>query len=92
MKTLLLYLCIINALSLLLMRIDKRKSQKSRWRIRERTLLSVATLGGSLGATIGMYLFRHKTRHKRFAIGLPALLVLHILLFALYLYFFEFSA
>lgn len=77
MKLLLVYLIIVNALSLLLMLIDKRKAVKHRWRIPEKVLLSVAALGGSAGATLGMFLFRHKTRHSRFYITLPLLLSLH---------------
>ena len=77
MKLLLVYLIIVNALSLLLMLIDKRKAVKHRWRIPEKVLLSVAALGGSAGATLGMFLFRHKTRHPHFYITLPLLLSLH---------------
>ena len=72
------YLLIINALSLLLMLADKIKAKKNAWRIPEATLLTVAALGGSLGATIGMYLFRHKTRKPKFSIGLPVILALHV--------------
>lgn len=79
----LLYLCIINALGFTLMLTDKRKSRRGARRIRERTLLGVAALGGSVGALAGMYLFRHKTRHARFRVGLPLILTGHILLFAL---------
>lgn len=80
MKILLLYLCIINALSFLLMLIDKQKAKKKRWRIRERTLLGVSAIGGSLGGLLGMYLLRHKTLHKQFAIGIPLMFVAHLIL------------
>lgn len=85
MKYLLIYLCIINALSFLLMLIDKQKARKKRWRIRERTLLGVSAIGGSLGGLLGMYLLRHKTLHKRFSIGIPLMFILHIVLLALLL-------
>lgn len=78
MKILLLYLCIINALSFLLMLIDKRKARKKRWRIRERTLLGICAIGGSLGGLLGMQLVRHKTLHKRFALGIPLMLIAHV--------------
>ena len=74
------YLLLINALAFLLMLVDKRKARKKAWRIPEATLLAVAALGGSLGATIGMYLFRHKTRKLQFSLGLPLMLIAHILL------------
>ncbi len=76
----LIYLLIINALSLLLMLIDKQKAKKDRWRIPEITLMTVAILGGSLGAIAGMHLFRHKTRHSKFSIGIPVIFAIEILL------------
>lgn len=74
------YLILINALAFLLMLADKHKARKKAWRIPEATLLTVAALGGSLGATIGMHLFRHKTRKLKFSLGLPLMLIAHILL------------
>ena len=74
------YLLIINALSLLLMLVDKIRAKKNAWRIPEATLLTAAALGGSLGATIGMRLFRHKTRKLKFSLGLPLMLIGHIVL------------
>lgn len=76
----LIYLLIINALSFLLMLIDKQKAKKDRWRIPEKTLMAVAILGGSLGGIAGMKLFRHKTKHPKFSIGLPVILAVQILL------------
>ena len=78
MKILLLYLPIINALAFLLMLIDKQKAKKNRWRIPENTLLGVCFIGGSLGGFLAMHLLRHKTKHFRFAVGIPVMLVLHI--------------
>ena len=74
------YLLLINALAFLLMLADKHKARKKAWRIPEATLLTVAALGGSLGATIGMHLFRHNTRKLKFSLGLPLMLIAHILL------------
>lgn len=85
MDILITYLLIINALSFLFMLTDKRKAVKKAWRIPEATLLGIAAMGGSLGAVLGMRLFRHKTKHPKFAVGLPVLLAIHILLL-LYLY------
>lgn len=79
MKYLLLYLLIINALGFLLMLIDKLKAKKNRWRIREATLMTVAALGGSVGSLLGMYTVRHKTRHMKFVVGIPVILVVQIL-------------
>ena len=74
MKLLLYYLLLINAAGLLLMLVDKWKAKKNRWRIRESTLLAVAALGGSVGSLLGMYLFRHKTQHLKFTLGVPLIL------------------
>jgi len=59
---------------------DKRKAKKKAWRIPEATLMGIAALGGSLGCLLGMYTFRHKTKHLKFTLGVPALLLLQILL------------
>ena len=74
MKLLYSYLLIINAAGFLLMLVDKWKAKKNRWRIRESTLLLVAALGGSIGSLAGMYLFRHKTQHLKFTLGIPLIL------------------
>ena len=78
MKILFYYLAIINALSFLLMLIDKQKAKKNRWRIPENTLLGICLIGGSLGGMIAMNIFRHKTKHLRFSVGIPLMLILHI--------------
>ena len=75
MKYLWLYLCTINALSFLLMLIDKQKAKKNKWRIPEKTLLGVCLIGGSIGGLISMHLFRHKTKHLRFRLGIPLMLI-----------------
>ena len=78
MKYILAYLLIVNAVAFLLMLIDKVKAKKNRWRIKESTLMLWAAIGGSIGALAGMYTFRHKTLHRKFTIGIPAILVLQI--------------
>ena len=80
MKYFLLYLLLINAVAFLLMLVDKIKAKKNRWRIRERTLFGSALLGGSIGALLGMYTFRHKTKHLSFTLGMPAILIAQIAL------------
>ncbi len=76
----LIYLFIINALAFLLMLIDKEKAKKNRWRIPEKTLMAVALVGGSIGAVMGMKLFHHKTKHSKFAIGLPVILAIQVVI------------
>lgn len=80
MDILLIYLILINALGFLLMLADKHKAKNNLWRIPEVTLLGAAFLGGSIGAICAMRLFRHKTRHPKFSIGLPLILTAQILL------------
>ena len=85
MKYLLIYLLLINAAGLVLMLADKIKAQNGAWRISELTLMLTAALGGSVGVHMGMYLFRHKTRHPKFTLGVPAILTVQILLACLLL-------
>ena len=79
-KLILIYLLIVNALGFLLMLVDKRKAQKNLWRIPESTLLLMAAIGGSIGSLAGMYKFRHKTKHLKFTLGVPAILITQIAL------------
>ena len=58
---------------------DKRKARKKLWRIPEATLLLVAVFGGSIGSLLGMYMFRHKTKHLKFTVGIPVILVLQVI-------------
>lgn len=60
------------------MLVDKIKAKRNLWRIPEATLIGVAAIGGSIGAIAGMNLFRHKTKHAKFYIGLPVILALQI--------------
>ena len=59
---------------------DKIKAKKKAWRIPEATLMGVAAIGGSFGSLVGMQLWRHKTKHPKFSVGIPVLLALHIAL------------
>lgn len=70
------YLFLMNLIGFLSMLIDKRRARKNGWRIRERTLFLLAILGGSIGSLSGMYIFRHKTRHWYFVLGMPLILFL----------------
>ena len=78
----LLYWSVLCLISLFQFALDKRKARKGKWRIPEKTLFITAGLGGAAGALLGMKLFRHKTQHKSFTIGIPALLIMHIILAA----------
>lgn len=87
MKYLYVYLALASIVAFVLMGVDKLRARRHRWRIPERTLFLTAVLGGSPGAILGMLLFRHKTRHNLFTVGLPAVLALQLLI--LYLCFFR---
>lgn len=74
-KLLFAYLLIINAAGLVIMCADKQFAKKNRRRVPEARLMTIAAVGGSVGCILGMYLFRHKTRHPKFYIGLPLILL-----------------
>ena len=80
MKYLLIYLLLINAAGLVLMLADKIRARNGAWRLSELPLMLPAAQGGSVGVHKGMYLFRHKTRHPKFTLGVPAILTVQILL------------
>lgn len=73
------YLVIINIIGIFIMYIDKKKAIKKLYRIPEKNLFFICMIGGSLGIIIGMYKFRHKTKHKKFIYGVPLLLIINIL-------------
>ncbi len=73
-----IYLLVVNILGLALMGIDKRRARNHAWRIREAYLFAVSLFGGSIGTWAGMYLFRHKTRHWYFVVGMPLILIVQI--------------
>ena len=74
------YLLAINAVTFIVYGIDKYKAKKAKWRISEATLLLLAVLGGSIGAWMGMKVWHHKTMHKKFKYGIPAILLIQIAL------------
>lgn len=80
------YLEIISLAALALMGIDKRRAKKGKWRVPENVLILSAVLGGSIGALAGMYLFHHKTRKKKFTVGIPVILAMQIFFSLLLIY------
>lgn len=86
MNIVLIYLVSINVVTFFLYGIDKWKAQHSKWRISEAKLLIFAALGGSVGAWLGINVWHHKTLHKKFRYGVPAILAIHIVLAAYILY------
>ena len=79
------YMLLMNFLGIVVMREDKRRARKQMWRIPEKILWFVSLLGGSLGSWMGIYLYRHKTKHWNFVIGMPAIVLVHMFLIANYL-------
>lgn len=84
-----IYLLIINLIGFFAMFLDKQKAKRNKWRIPEKALFLLALLGGSLGTTLGMNTFHHKTKHWYFKFGMPLILVIQI---GLLVYFSFFSA
>ena len=80
MNIILGYFLAVNITSFLLYGIDKFKARKNLWRISEATLLTMAAIGGSIGAWAGMRLWHHKTMHKKFKYGIPVITILQIAL------------
>ena len=75
-----IYLIAINLVTYFIYGIDKLKAKRGRWRIPESMLLTLAVVGGSIGALLGMLVFRHKTKHKKFIIGVPLILAAQVAL------------
>lgn len=80
------YLLVINLIGFLVFGIDKTRARRGMWRIPEKSLFAAAVLGGSVGCLAGMYLFRHKTRHLSFIIGLPVILVVQCAVLAFFFF------
>lgn len=74
------YLALVNLIAFTVYGADKRRARKDRRRVPEKTLFLLAIIGGSLGAFLGMRLFRHKTRHWYFVWGIPAIMAAQIAL------------
>lgn len=72
------FISIVNIAAFILYGIDKHKAKAHQWRISEVSLLCIAVIGGSAGALLGMFVFRHKTKHLKFLIGVPLILVLQV--------------
>jgi len=80
-----IYLIAINIATFFVYGIDKWKAKRSKWRIPESTLLTLAVLGGSIGAFIGMRTWHHKTMHNKFKYGVPLIINLQVVV-AVYIY------
>ncbi len=78
LSILLLYLLIINTVCYFLFFWDKRMATRGRRRIPERRLFLIGFLGGALGGLLAMYMFRHKTLHRKFKLGFPVIIILHL--------------
>lgn len=77
-KVIIAYLFLINAIAFLSMYTDKRRAIKHKWRIPEKTLFLLAIIGGSIGSNLGMYTFRHKTKHWYFVVFMPIILIVQV--------------
>lgn len=80
LSVIMIYLLVVNIIGFGIMGIDKFKAKKGLWRIPESTLFLMAIIGGSIGSILGMYLFHHKTRHWSFVYGMPAILIIQLLI------------
>ena len=78
---------VMSVLGFVIMGIDKAKAKNGQWRVREAALFAIAILGGAVGGTLGMYVFRHKTKHWYFAVFFPILALADIALYAVGMYF-----
>lgn len=76
---LVIYFFIINLFAIFLMKYDKVKAINNQYRVSEKTLFLLALILGGIGIYIGMYLFRHKTKHVKFTVGIPLIIILNIL-------------
>ena len=80
MNNIIIYLLVINVATFLTYGIDKWKAKNAKWRIREAALLLLAVLGGSVGAWLGMKVWHHKTMHKKFKYGIPAIIIVQLVI------------
>lgn len=86
-----IYLAIINIVTLIVYGADKLKAKRHQWRIPESTLILLAVIGGSIGALLGMKIWHHKTKHKKFKYGIPIILALQLAL-AVYIMYSTFAS
>ena len=80
------YIILMELIGFVVCGVDKHKAKKGKWRISEAAIIGIAALGGGLGVLAGMKLFRHKTKHKKFTVGVPLIIILHILILAAVIY------
>ena len=76
MQYLAVYLIVMNVIAFIVYGADKAKARRGQWRVSERTLLTLAALGGAGGAWLGMRAFHHKTKHRKFTVGVPLFMAL----------------
>lgn len=84
LEAIVIYFAAINVITFIMFGADKARAAKGRWRISESALILAALLGGSTGALAGMRIFHHKTKHRKFTIGIPVILALQIILMVIY--------
>ncbi len=84
LEAIVIYLAAINVITFIMFGADKARAVKGKWRISEAALILAALLGGSTGALAGMRFFHHKTRHRKFTVGIPVILALQIILMVIY--------
>ena len=84
LEAIVIYLAAVNIITFIMFGADKARAVKGRWRISESALILAALLGGSIGALAGMRIFHHKTKHRKFTIGIPVILALQIILMVIY--------
>lgn len=84
LEAIVIYLAAVNIITFIMFGADKARAAKGRWRISEAALILAALLGGSTGALAGMRIFHHKTKHRKFTIGIPVILALQIILMVIY--------
>ena len=87
LKITLIYLAAINTVTFFLYGIDKWKAKRTKWRVPESTLLWWAAFGGSIGALLGMKVWHHKTLHKKFRYGVPAILIAQLTIVGVIIYY-----
>ncbi len=75
-----IYLVVVNVVAFIMYGVDKQKAIKKSYRIPEKQLLGVACMGGSIGAYLGMRIFRHKTLHVQFYLGIPAIFIIQVII------------
>ncbi|MEA4848303.1 MAG: DUF1294 domain-containing protein [Clostridiaceae bacterium] len=80
MKALLIYLIIVNIAAFAIMGTDKYKAQRNKWRVSETSIFILGLIGGGTGIFLGMRFFRHKTKHLKFTLGIPVIVIINIIM------------